>query len=121
MTVYLTLGEAVLIAGAAIGAPPAVRDFGLLEAALARPQTMVLGEDAYPSLYEKAAALLQSLVGNHALVDGNKRLGFACTAVFLAVNGAPLTLTENDAYDLVMAVASGELRELSAIAGRLAG
>jgi death-on-curing protein len=121
MVVFLSLGEALVVARAAIEAAPVVRDFGLLEAALARPQTVVLGEDAYPHLHLKAAALLHSLVTNHSLVDGNKRLAFACTAVFLALNGEPLTLTEEAAYDLVMAVASGRLRELDDIASGLRG
>jgi death-on-curing protein len=118
VTFFLTAEEALTIGAAATGGPVELRDAGLLEAALARPRASVFGRDAYPSLDEKAAALLQSLVGNHALVDGNKRIGFACTAVFLAVNGEPLTLSENEAYDLVMAIAAGELTELDEIARR---
>jgi death-on-curing protein len=119
VTFFLTVEEALVIGAAATGGPIELRDAGLLEAALARPRATVFGRDAYPSLDEKAAAVLQSLVGNHALVDGNKRIGFACTAVFLAVNGAPLTLSEAAAYDLVMAVASGDLSDVGATARRL--
>ena len=79
------------------------------ESAAARPQTTVFGADAYSSLHDKAAALLQSVVGNHALVDGNKRLGLGSLIAFLGVNGWRLTLTNDEAYALVMAVASGEL------------
>lgn len=121
MTRYITLEDALLIAERATGVPVEVRDFGLLESALNRPATEVFGADAYGSLPEKSAALLQSLVGNHALVDGNKRLGFAGTAVFLGINGHPLSLTEDEAYELTMDVAKGVLNSVPAIARRLAG
>lgn len=119
MTNYLTLEDALLVAERATGGPVEVRDFGLLESALNRPATEVFGAEAYPLLEEKAAALLQSLVGNHALVDGNKRLGFACMAVFLGMNGRPLQLTEDEAYDLTMDVAKGDLDSVRLIADRL--
>ncbi len=96
-----------------------VRDAGLLEAAAARPRASVMGRDAYPDLATKAAALLHSIVTNHALVDGNKRLGLAAVIVFLGVNDHRLALTEDEAYDLVMAVADGTLQEVPAIAPRL--
>ncbi|WP_375001593.1 type II toxin-antitoxin system death-on-curing family toxin [Aeromicrobium sp. CTD01-1L150] len=120
MTRFLTLEEALRVAETVIGETPAVRDIGLLESALARPQASLFGDDAYPTLEEKAAAMLQSLVLNHALIDGNKRLGFACTSVFLTLNGAPLALDdESQAYDLVMVVATSELTEVADIASRL--
>lgn len=119
MTRYLTLDDVLRFAPSALGEQPVVRDFGLLEAALARPATVVLGQEAYPTLPLKAAALLQSLCGNHALVDGNKRLAWAATAVFLVVNGRPPRVDQDAAFDLVMAVASGGLRELEPIAARL--
>lgn len=120
MTAFLTIEEALRIAEVVTGGAPEVRDLGLIESALARPQTTVFGEDAYPTLDEKAAAMLQSLVGNHGLVDGNKRLGFACTSTFQTINGAPLDLDdESEAYDLVIAVATGELAEVADIAAAL--
>lgn len=120
MTVFLTIEEALRIAEAVVGGTPEVRDLGLIESALARPRSSAFGEDAYPTLDEKAAAMLQSLVGNHGLVDGNKRLGLACTSVFLTMNGSPLDLDdENEAYDVVIAVATGELSEVSDIASAL--
>lgn len=120
MTRFLTLEEALGIATAVVGGEPEIRDLGLIESALARPQASAFGEDAYPSLDEKAAAMLQSLVLNHGLVDGNKRLGFAATSTFLTLNGAPLTLDdESEAYDLVIAVATSELREVDDIARAL--
>ena len=122
MTIYLTIEEALAIAARATGAPHLVRDLGLIESALARPRTTVFGEDAYPTLDHKAAALLQSLVGNHGLVDGNKRLALACTSVFLTINGHPLELNDaSEAYELVIAVATGELVEVSDIAQALRG
>ena len=84
-----------------------------------RPQTTVFGEDAYPDLETKAAALLDSIANNHALVDGNKRLALAATIAFLGVNGRRLTLTNDEAHDLVMAVASGGLTEVAEIAEQL--
>jgi death-on-curing protein len=122
MTIYLTIEEALDIVAAAIGAPVEIHDLGLIESALARPRTTVFGKDAYPSLDLKAAAMLQSLLGSHGLVDGNKRLGLACTSVFLTINGHPLELDDaNEAYDLVIAIAAGELTELEDIAAALRG
>ena len=87
---------------------------------MARPQASAFGEDAYTTIDTKAAALLQSLVCNHGLVDGNKRMGLACTSVFLTLNGAPLSLDDRtEAYDLVIAVATGELREIADISAAL--
>jgi death-on-curing protein len=93
-----------------------VRDHGLLAAAVARPQASAFGEDAYPDLESKAGALLQSLVRNHPLIDGNKRLGLAATIAFLGVNGRRLTLSNDEAYDFVIEVATGRLADVSEIA-----
>jgi death on curing protein len=87
----------------------AVRDAGLLAAAAARPQITVLGDDAYPSFEVKAAALLHSLVRNHALVDGNKRLAWSATRVFCLLNGRDLTYTVDAAEDLMLNAAPGQL------------
>lgn len=121
MTRYLSLSDVLGFAEAALGEKPVVRDFGLLESALARPATTVLGQDAYPSVHLKAASLLQSLCGNHALVDGNKRLAWATTAVFLVLNGAPPRPDQDAVFDLVIAVSEGSLRDLERIADALAG
>ena len=107
--IYLTPEELLTVAGRAMGEEPTVRDHGLLASATARPEASVLGDDAYPTLHEKAAALLHSLARHHALVDGNKRLALAGVIAFLGVNGRRLTLTNDGAYDLVVAVAAGEL------------
>jgi len=104
---FLELDDLIELARLLLGDPPSIRDLGLLGSAAARPQTTVFGEDAYPDLLLKAAALLQSLVNNHPLVDGNKRLGWLATAVFLKLNGIQATHASNDAvYDLVIWVAS---------------
>lgn len=118
--IYLALPELLHVAERVLGPGFAVRDFGLLESALARPQTTVFGADAYESLEDKAAALLHSLAKNHALVDGNKRLSLAGAIAFLGINGFRLTFSNDEAYDLVMAVAAGEVDEVSPIGARLA-
>lgn len=104
---YLTLDDVMSLAAALLGDPPPVRDLGLLGSAVARPQTTLLGADAYPDVWAKAAALLQSVVGNHALVDGNKRLGWLACAVFLELNHQhPSRIANDDVYNLVMHVAA---------------
>lgn len=106
-TEYLDLDDLVDLARALLGNPPPIRDIGLLGSAAARPQTTAFGEDAYPELITKAAALLQSIVNNHALVDGNKRLGWLATAVFLELNGVKASRVANDdVYELVIWIAS---------------
>lgn len=117
--IYLTLAELMHVAERTLGDEVSVRDPGLLSSALARPQATAFGGDAYASVEEKAAALLHSLARNHALVDGNKRLALAGTIAFLGVNGRRLTLTNDQAYELVMAVAAGELDEVAGIASRI--
>jgi death on curing protein len=91
-----------------LGAGP-VRDLGLLDAAVARPQSSAFGTDAYPSFALKAAALLHSIVRNHALADGNKRLAWLATVVFAELNDQPVVLTDDEAFDLVMAAAAGSI------------
>jgi len=116
---HLTLADVVYVIERAIGAPPVVRDWGLLESAVARPATVLFDHAIYPTLAEKAAALMHSLASNHALLDGNKRAGFACAAVFCHINGHPLTMTQHDAYELTMRVARGELSDVKDIADQL--
>jgi death on curing protein len=120
VTQYLTVEQALRIARSAVGGPIYVRDVGLLEAAVHRPRTSVLGQDAYPDLFAKAAALLHSLARNHPLVDGNKRLAWLATYVFLAKNDVVLDPGDDEAYDLVVAVAAGRIDEVSDIAPVLA-
>jgi death-on-curing protein len=119
VTRYLTVEQALRIARTAVGGPIHVRDVGLLEAAVHRPRTSVLGQDAYPDLFTKAAALLHSLARNHPLVDGNKRLAWLATYVFLAKNDILLDPGDDETYDLVVAVAAGSVDEVSDIAAAL--
>lgn len=96
-----------------------VRDEGLLQSALDRPHTTLMGRPAYPSTAQKAAALLHSVCLNRALVDGNKRLGAILALVFLDINGASFEMANDRLFDLVIDVASGRLRDVDAIAERL--
>ena len=114
---FLDLDDLVELARSLLGDPPPIRDIGLLGSAAARPQTTAFGEDAYPDLVSKAAALLQSIVNNHALVDGNKRLGWLAAAVFLELNGIKASRATNDAvYELVVWIAASnpDLDEVTA-------
>ena len=116
---FLDLDDVLGLARRLLGDPPPIRDVGLLGSAVARPQTSIGGEDAYPTIWLKAAALLQSIVDNHALVDGNKRLGWLATAVFLEINDASVAAAPNDdVYDLVMTVAA-EVSTIEEIAEKL--
>lgn len=116
MTEYLSLEDLLALVDDLQVGP--LRDLGLLDSAAHRPQTSLWGREAYRTLDEKAAALLESLVRNHPLVDGNKRLGWLATVVFLDINEIWLEAPDDDAYDLVIAVASGEV-DLATIAKAL--
>ena len=118
--IFLDLEDLLHVAERATGGPVEVRDIGLLESAAARPRASAFGADAYPTLHDKAAALLHSIVRNHALVDGNKRLGLASVIAFYGLNGRRLTMTNDQAYDLVIAVAVGEVDDVAQIAQLLA-
>jgi death-on-curing protein len=105
---YLDLDDLVALATALLGDPPPIRDIGLLESAVARPRTVAFGVDAYPDVWTKAAAMLLSIVNNHALIDGNKRLGWLATAVFLEINGCSVaSAPDEDVYELVIDIAGG--------------
>jgi death-on-curing protein len=117
--IFLTLTELLHVAERTLGPDYAVRDYGLLESALARPQATAFGKDAYPDLDAKAAALLHSLARNHALIDGNKRLALAAVISFYGLNGRRLTLTNDAAYHLVMNVAAGQIDAVEDIAAIL--
>jgi death-on-curing protein len=121
VTDYLSVDDVLAAAEAHLGHPADIGDYGLLESAVARPQASVFGEDAYDTIHEKAAALLQSLATNHALIDGNKRTAFVSTALFYELNGHHVsTAAEDDLFDLVIAVATRELDTVPVIARRLA-
>jgi death on curing protein len=96
---YLTLADVLAIHSDQIeryGGTQGVRDFGLLEAALYRPQS-----GYYADVIEEAAALWESLAQNHSFLDGNKRTAFAATYTFIALNGVCLTATADDIYDFI--------------------
>lgn len=114
--IHLTAAELVHVARRATGGDVDVRDHGLLEAAAARPRATAFGADAYPDLVTKAAALMHSLARSHPLVDGNKRLALAGTIAFLGINGLRLTLSNDEAYDVTIAVATGDLDDVGDIA-----
>ena len=114
---YLTLDDVLAAAEAHLGDPAEVGDYGLIESAVARPQATVFGEDAYPTIHEKAAALLQSLAANHPLLDGNERTAFVAAALFYGLNGHNVPgSAEDELFDLVIAVATGGLDTVSKIA-----
>jgi death-on-curing protein len=106
---FLELEDILDLAIELFGDPPPIRDIGLLGSATARPRTTAFGEDAYPDLWTKAAALLQSIVTDQALVNGNKPLGWLATAVFMEINGVEISrANNNDVYDLVIDVATAQ-------------
>ena len=117
--IFLDLADVLYVAERTLGEPAQVRDVGLLESALVRPQATAYGRDAYSTIHDKAAALVHSLTRNHALVDGNKRLALAGLIAFYGVNGLRLTLSNDDAYLLIVDIAEGRLDEVAAIARRL--
>lgn len=118
---YLTVEQTLDLAELGCGGQRiAVRDPGLLSSATHRPESRMFGVEAYPDLFEKAAALLQSLAVNHPLVDGNKRMAWMSTAVFLDFNGIEMIdVDQDEAYQLVVGVASGAIGEAGEIARRL--
>lgn len=116
MTVYLDFDDLLRVAARAVAGDVQVRDFGLLESAVARPRSTVFGADAYPDIHTKAAALLHSLCRNHALVDGNKRLAWTACQVFLGLNGEWVTAGEDDRFELMISVASGAIDDVDQIA-----
>jgi death-on-curing protein len=92
-----------------------VRDVGLLQSSLARPNTTLYGADAYPSLDLKAAALMHSIVTSHPLIDGNKRTAWALMITFVLLNGFEVVAETDDAFDFVLGVAT-ESQDLDSIA-----
>ena len=115
---YLTLEEVLLLHARLIqrtGGSGGVRDMGLLDSALARPRATFGGEDLYPSLWHKAAALMHSLIKNHPFVDGNKRTALTATGLFLEVNGYTLTASNEQVLDFAKraAVGKGDIKSIA--------
>ena len=108
---YLTPEQVLFIHARLIaetGGQHGLRDLGLLLSAVARPGGTFDGDELYPDLYHKAAALMESLINNHPFVDGNKRSGTASAAIFLRINGTQLTTSHEELESFVLAIARGE-------------
>jgi death-on-curing protein len=103
MTKYLNLSDAIKLTGR-LGFH--IKDSGLLEAALARPRASAFGEDAYPEFELKIAAMMQSVIKNHALIDGNKRSAWLLAVSFMFLNGYKHNFTEELAFDLILGLAT---------------
>ena len=109
---YLTVEEVILLHSRLIqrtGGASEVRDLNLLELALARPKASFGGEDLYPDVWSKAAALMHSLIHNHPFVDGNKRTGLAAMGLFLELNGRELTASNEAALAFTRRVVAGTM------------
>jgi death-on-curing protein len=115
---YLTPLEIYQAAKEAIGQEPAVRERHLLRAAAARPALQAFGEEAYPTLLDKAAALMHSLAAHHLFFDGNKRAATRVTTLFLERNGLRPTWTPSEVYDFVLEIAQNQ-HEVPAVAAWL--
>ncbi|WP_431984734.1 type II toxin-antitoxin system death-on-curing family toxin [Streptomyces qinglanensis] len=112
MTEYLDEEDVLSIAEITLGSRPGIREWGLLSSAVQRPRSSAFGQDAYPDVFEKAAALLHSVAGNHSLIDGNKRTGWATAVVFLDLNGYELVepLDEDKAEAFVLDASQSQLK-----------
>lgn len=109
---YLTLNEVLVLHARLIqatGGSRGLRDVGLLESALARPQATFGGVDLYPDLWTKAASLMHSLVQNHPFIDGNKRTALVATGLMLELNGFGLTASNDETLQFARQVTSGEM------------
>ena len=112
MTHYLTAEQVLFIHARLIdetGGEHGILDLGLLQAAVARPQATCVGEELYPDLFAKAAALIDSLVNNHPFLDGNKPTGIAAVALFLQCNGVILTASNSQVVEFTLQVAQSQL------------
>jgi death-on-curing protein len=119
MTRYLTTEDLVAIARAVMDGNALIRDVGLVDSAAHRPMAAVFGQEAYPDLHLKAAALLHSILRNRPLVDGNKRLGWVACRTFLILNDADFVPVDDAATEFVLAIAGGSEDDLQKIAATL--
>lgn len=116
---FLTTEDMFVLIERMFGTHHQVRDAGLVESAIARPRAVLFGEDVYPGLAGKAAALLHSLVCNHALIDGNKRVGLAAVLLFYGLNDCDVVASDDALFELIMSVADGTLTDVESIAKEL--
>jgi len=110
--IYLTPEQTLFIHARLInitGGSHGVRDIGLLASAVYRPQVTFDGQELYPDLFTKVAALMESLINNHPFIDGNKRTGLTAAGLFLVVNGRKLIATAEDAEEISLRVAKKEI------------
>jgi death-on-curing protein len=114
---YLTAEQIIRINEVEVG-PNLLADFGLVDAAAQRPMQSAFGQDAYPGIHEKAAALFHSLVKNHAFIDGNKRTAVVALGIFYLLNGWKLVAEQGQIVDLALGVAEGTI-DVSTLAGML--
>ena len=115
----LSLDDLLEVARRTVGPAVEVRDVGLLSAALARADARASGRDVYPTVEAQAAALLQSLATTAPLVEGNRPFAWVATAVYLARQGRPSSLTDSEAVALVTDVVTGRVESVTTIAERL--
>jgi death-on-curing protein len=120
VTRYVRLADVLRLADVAVDGVAIIRDVGLVDSAVARPQASLGGEEAYPTLHLKAAALLESLIRNHAFIDGNKRTAVLSVMFFYFLNDWESLLSEDEWFDLTVGVAAGQI-ELDKIAETLGG
>ncbi len=116
---YLEVDDLLAAGRALLEAEPIVRDWGALDSAVHRPGSSMFGVDAYPTIDTKAAALMLSVLQNHALVDGNKRLGVVAVVVFYGLNGRRFVAPHEELYELTMAIADGSLRDVATVAATI--
>ena len=114
---YLSAEQVIRISEVEVG-PNLLADFGLVDAAVQRPMQSAFGQDAYPSIHEKAAALFHSLVKNHAFIDGNKRTAVVALGVFYRLNNRKLVAEQGQVVDLALGVAEGAI-DVVTLAGML--
>lgn len=113
MTTYLIAEQVLFIHYRLVsetGGEHGVRDIGLLESAIARPRATFDKQELYKNIFEKAAALMESLVNNHPFIDGNERTGIACTVLFLRQNGILFSAKNSDLEKFTLRVASSKIK-----------
>lgn len=115
---YLDVDEVIRLHGREVGEGVGLRDKNLLEGAVERPRQSAFGDDAYPTIESKAAALFESLVRNHPFIDGNKRIGVLASFVFLEINGFEVETTNDEVVETVLSLIVRDI-DFDALVGRI--